>query len=444
MKFNQLVIVLLLLSSSFVKAQIRIIDFDQAKFVNGEVLDKVAKWKTTASLLSHKEIDGTPSLVLKSKSSEPFATAESGVIEGGCKYLSFDYKRLDLDNCEVIVWVNDQVVATIDQTNGQTQSIIKLPIFMAGKVRFKFQQQSEKSGSIAIDNILWTPCSEEEATAYANEHKLTPLPGNLIFLGDFESGNLDNFSMAGNHRNRIVTTPVRAGKYALRSMVDRYDDDVNFRCEIVAKQQNTRQNYMYQDIGKEYWYGLSTYLPKNFTIDNQPEIIFQFHSVPDVGEPWLSPNVGMEILDNHYELGILWDSHYISSKDKSKLDGQLNYPFGNVTADMGKWTDWVVNVKWDYSKDGDGFLKIWKDGVLILDRKGPNCFNDAVGPFLRFGIYKWPWKHTELDRPSNTTNRVMYHDEFKIGNSKASYQEVSPGGLSPTGTIDLIDKIDKK
>ena len=422
-----------------IKAQIRIIDFDNASFKNGTITEKSSNWKTIESRLSPKEIDGTPSMILNFKAQPPFASAESNPIVGGCKYLSLDFKRLDGFNCDVDVWVNDRIVTTIDQTNGKTQSLIKLPVFIAGDVKFKFKQRGEKSGSIAIDNILWTPCSEDEAIAYNKEHNVPKPTGNLIFNGDFETGKLDNFTMAGNHKNRLVTTPVRAGKYALRSVIDRYEDDVNFRCEIVAKQQNTRQGYMYQEIGKEYWYGFSTYLPKDYVMDNSTEIIAQFHGTPDEGEAWFLPNLGLHITENHYEINRFWDSKHITNW--SQRDGDDHYTFGNIQSDLGKWTDWVFNVKWDYNKGGVGFTKIWKDGVMIFDNKGPNCTNDDLGPFLRFGLYKWDWKHTEEEIPSNTTHRVVYHDEYKIGNEHATYEEVAPGGLSPNGKIDLIKKV---
>ena len=436
-KYNLLLVISLFLFSSHTIAQIKIIDFDNSKFKNGIIYDKAASWKCVASELVLKSIDGTPSVVLNYMPAAPFASIESNLIGGGCKFLSFDFKRLDLENCDVMVWVNDKVVTTIDQTNGFTQSVVKLPVFISGPIKFRFEQRGEKSGSIAIDNIIWTPCTQEEADVYAKEHKVVPPTGNLIFLGDFESGNLDNYTLAGNHKNSLVTTPVRAGKYALRSVVDRYDKDVNFRCEIVAKEQNTRQNYMYQEIGKEYWYGFSIFLPKDYVIDNQTEIIAQFHGTPDVGEGWFLPNLGLHIVENHYEINRYWDSKHISKW--KEIDGSDSYSFGNIANDKGRWTDWVFNVNWSYKKDGDGFMKIWKDGVLIFDKKGPNCSNDDLGPFLRFGIYKWDWKHSEEEKPSNTTNRVIYHDEYRIGNANAKYEEVAPGGLSPTGQINLID-----
>jgi len=195
--------------TSIIYGQIRIVDFDKASFENGIVHDKSANWITFFSTLSSNEIDGTPSLVIEHRPAAPFGSTESGYFAGGCKYLSFDFKRLNGGNCELIVWVNDKVVTTIDQTNGATQSVIKLPVFISGPIKFKFEHRGEKSGSIAIDNILWTPCTKEDAIIYEKKHVVLPPKGNLIFEGDFERGNLDNFSLAGNLKNRLVTMPVR-------------------------------------------------------------------------------------------------------------------------------------------------------------------------------------------------------------------------------------------
>lgn len=417
-------------------SQIKMIDFDKAKFKNNTVVDKLTKWKTFESRLSHIEIDGTQSLVINFKPKSPYGWAETEKIAGGCKYLSFDYKRLDGGNCEVMVWVNNTKVVTLDQANGQTQSMLKLPVFISGAVSFKFEQFGEKSGSIAIDNIQWTPCSETEAQTYKKEHEMPTPKGNLIFEGDFERGNLDNYTLAGNLRNRLVTTPTRAGKYALRSVVDRYDDNAPYRCEIVAKDQNARQSYLYQEIDKEYWYGFSTFIPRDFIIDNLTDIIAQFHGTPDDGEAWFVPNFGLHITGNQYEINRFWDDSKITSWKKH--DGEDHYAFGNIADDKEKWTDWVFNIKWSYTNEGNGFMKIWKDGVLIFDKKGPNCTNDALGPFLRFGLYKWDWRHTEQKKPGNTTSRVIYHDEYRIGNANAGYEGVAPAGLSPTKVVDLI------
>jgi hypothetical protein len=92
---------------------------------------------------------------------------------------------------------------------------------------------------------------------------------------------------------------------------------------------------------------------------------------------------------------------------------------------VGQWTDFVINVKWSYNDDG--FLKVWKDGVLIIDKSGGNCYNDDYGPFMKCGIYG-----------NFNVGQVItvYYDELRLGDGNSSYAEVVPGGsvkpLPPT------------
>jgi len=39
-----------------------------------------------------------------------------------------------------------------------------------------------------------------------------------------------------------------------------------------------------------------------------------------------------------------------------------------------------------------------------------------------FGIYKWDWRK----RPSDVTERIIYHDEFRDSDGIASYDNVDP------------------
>ena len=53
----------------------------------------------------------------------------------------------------------------------------------------------------------------------------------------------------------------------------------------------------------------------------------------------------------------------------------------------------------------------------VLDKAGMR------GP--QTGIYKWPWREVG---PSDVNERIIYLDEFKVGNKNATYTEVAPVG----------------
>jgi hypothetical protein len=92
-----------------------------------------------------------------------------------------------------------------------------------------------------------------------------------------------------------------------------------------------------------------------------------------------------------------------------------------MEGDLGKWTQWVLHIKWSYQEDG--FLTLWKDGTVVLDLPNyPNTYNDKYGPYFKFGIYKWAWKHQQ--NRVGMPPRVIYYDDLYIGNDGASYDDV--------------------
>jgi hypothetical protein len=68
-------------------------------------------------------------------------------------------------------------------------------------------------------------------------------------------------------------------------------------------------------------------------------------------------------------------------------------------------------------------LEIWKDGANVHSAQGQNKFNDGQGNYMKFGIYKWDWSQ---NKPSGTTQRVMYYDELRIADQQGSYNAVVP------------------
>lgn len=46
----------------------------------------------------------------------------------------------------------------------------------------------------------------------------------------------------------------------------------------------------------------------------------------------------------------------------------------------------VCNVRIDHA--GAGFLRVWRDGVQVVDYAGPLGYNDSVGPYFKAGLYR--------------------------------------------------------
>lgn len=100
----------------------------------------------------------------------------------------------------------------------------------------------------------------------------------------------------------------------------------------------------------------------------------------------------------------------------------------------GTWTAWVIHAKW--SPKEDGLLQIWKDGKLVLERKGPNTYG-TIGldytPYLKTGIYHPEWNTAKegrlerfnADKPV-ATHKITYVTDLKIGGPTATYDDIAP------------------
>jgi hypothetical protein len=228
---------------------------------------------------------------------------------------------------------------------------------------------------------------------------------------------LSQWSLEVCRKDAITVSKVisRKGKYSLRFEFSK-SDPLQYNGYVRAE---LRQNFKTDETG-ENWYGFSHYLPKDFILDPVPEVIAQWHEIPDrhLGEDWRSPPISLEIKNGHYYVKVLWASNPVNT-NRTK-DGELFYDLGPV--DKRKWTDWVFHIKFRY--DSTGILEVWKNKEKILFREGPNSFNDQRFPYFKIGIYKWGWASGGKQSPEST--RVVYFDEIRVGGRNANIQQVSP------------------
>ncbi|MCK4291563.1 MAG: polysaccharide lyase [Planctomycetes bacterium] len=237
--------------------------------------------------------------------------------------------------------------------------------------------------------------------------------GPLLFIGDFETGDLKGWRVSGNAPG-ITGNPKRAGKYAMKTSLDRRKDKVAYRTEVSGPG---------SEVGKEYWYGFSIFLPDDYVVDDVWEIVAQWHGVPDfkAGEDWRNPVMALSTDGGRWELINRWDAKFNTFEGgKRKYGGTKRYDLRAYR--RGVWTDWVVHVRWSYGPDG--LLEVWKDGKKVVEQNGPNAFNDKKGPYFKMGLYKG-WKDPK--RSSDVVSRrVLYHDEFRMAGADGRYEDVAP------------------
>ena len=78
-----------------------------------------------------------------------------------------------------------------------------------------------------------------------------------------------------------------------------------------------------------------------------------------------------------------------------------------------------------HSAGDDGLVEIWRDGKLIAQSNGANMYDLTGGVFhapgWKLGIYKSSWNKGGV---TNSSKRVLYFDEIKLGDERASLNDM--------------------
>lgn len=245
-----------------------------------------------------------------------------------------------------------------------------------------------------------------------------PDDAKLLHVFDFEQGQLSGwhkYKLPRDDSARVVTEPVRAGDHAVRFELRRADEQVakGKRAEL--------QMFRAAEIGREYWYGLSIFLPRDWHEDYKDEVVAQWNATADKGfreNEKRSPPLAIRLRDQQWLITQRYDARLITPPGNNAPKRTLwKGPYV-----VGKWTDWVVHARWSFEEDG--LLEVWKDGVQIIAQRGPNCYNDRKGLRFKIGIYKPQWNSPESK--SAVSVRHVFHDEIRIGGEDASYELVRP------------------
>ena len=261
-----------------------------------------------------------------------------------------------------------------------------------------------------------------------------PASSAILFYEDFEDALKvqEEWRYSGGHGSQGLTTEqIRYGLKSYKFSLTRYDSgDYREELTLLAGFNNGSYNFT---IGNEYWIGFSIFLADGY-YNNNWAIHHQYHAVPDSpptceNEPWRNPVVSISTPDGGWKSTSLRDSRQCTPAI-GDYEGQAHKNYDGAFS-TGQWCDFVINIKWSFGVDG--FLKIWKNGVLETDQTGGNCFNDNKGPYLKIGIYG------SFDQDQTMT---IYYDELRIGDSSSSYSEVVPGGCTlPTVTTQAVADI---
>lgn len=229
--------------------------------------------------------------------------------------------------------------------------------------------------------------------------------GGITQMAMFESTFEDNEPFKGwaidqhccKHSLRVSDEQSTDGRKSLRLEVRKSDPKTSksIRSELVLKPDQP---------GSIRWYGFNMYL-EDWIDDNAGEHVFQWH-----------PNNL-----NGTATAALWTSggRFVFQTNAGGSAKNVYHDLGPIISN--EWISWIIHVKW--VNDNSGFLQVWKNGELMIDRKNfISC--PPEGSYFKLGINKFGW----LDQSSTTERRVLYFDEVRIGDERVNFEMVNPTG----------------
>lgn len=246
-------------------------------------------------------------------------------------------------------------------------------------------------------------------------------------VGDVPNPNMNQWGNCSGNCLQVSKDFARAGTKSFKVHLDRRTSKPTYRAEGVVRPVADL------DMGAEVWYGFSIYVPKNYEwAKDAGESTMQFHNNKDhdLGEDKTGdPPTILRMLYQKWKINSQYSTALLTTKENKSNNTPTFAP-----AEAGKWVDWVFHVKWSWKQDG--FFQAWKDGKMIRDHKGPNCYNDVKAPKWKLGIYKREW-----DDPNDTSgnlydpsifSRTYYYDEIRAAMGPgSSYSDVAPKGSIP-------------
>lgn len=196
---------------------------------------------------------------------------------------------------------------------------------------------------------------------------------------------------------------VRKGSHSVRFEIRDGDVRINKRGNKSFRAELSTEKPV--KIGSEQWYFFSLFIPSDFPIEDNRLVIGQWYAPSDSGEKPRSPAMALRFKNGKFYISMRTSHEKIMKKN----DGNEVILFQTKDFILGKWNDFLVDVKWNHE---NGFVKIWLNKNLITDYKGPVGYNDDLGPSFQFGIYR--------DKSKKTY--VIYFDEFRRGRTRSSVE----------------------
>ena len=197
------------------------------------------------------------------------------------------------------------------------------------------------------------------ATVFASA---TTVSAEVIWRGDFETGDASQWKGAPKDGVAVVKDPVREGKYALR--IDGTDAAKKGKHDRIEFQHQPKARGTAE--GTERYFGWSVYLPKKLTDATHSLGYFETRN------SW-SQLMAFEVKGED----ILFTTRVPYRRQWSGK--------GKITP--GKWHDFAIHVLW--SRDPEkGFVEVWFDGEKVVTLTKTATLKDENVAFFQIGLFR--------------------------------------------------------
>jgi len=221
----------------------------------------------------------------------------------------------------------------------------------------------------------------------------TAIPGRTLVSGDFETGDLSQWTGIARVRTSAVSVvrgPVRQGRFAARFEVHDGDNPIGFgdRAQIQIGT-NERE-------GQTRWYSWSTRVSRSFPRYESFQVLAQWHAKADG-----SPPVGFFAEGDDLVLRL----------HRTALPGQVINVVDAWRGPLlrGSWQDIKMRVHWS-GDDRRGWVELWIGGVRQRFDDGSiqrriRTMYPGIGNYFTMGYYR----QSGLPQPG-----VVFHDGFRM------------------------------
>jgi hypothetical protein len=138
---------------------------------------------------------------------------------------------------------------------------------------------------------------------------------------------------------------------------------------------------------KDVWQAFSLYVEPGVVASKAPWRIFsQWHALKDPWDDYTSPPVAQLLVGDSFRIWTVSDS---SLRQSVKRYPHPIIRYQNDRFECGRWHHFVYRIRFDAF--GAGALQTWMNGEEIINLNNiPIGYNDLVGPYFKYGVYRPP------------------------------------------------------